>query len=140
MKRTILLAGLVLALGLGTHTRADVALTTAEQIRSEVGGTATIAYDRIRTLSITVDAVNDTMRMSFELYASSDAAAPAYRGSYDVDAASNTAKVKIERIGFEGGITISAGQATSVTNSIASIVADVESSMAQFGLANGTQQ
>ena len=93
---------------------ADILLTVAEAVRSEVGSTTTASYDSIRTLSITVDPQNEILNARFELFVSSDAAKPALSGSYDLDAASGVGTIRIERLGIETGVTLTAGQIIAV--------------------------
>lgn len=119
---------------------ADVVLTTPEAVRSELGGSSTVNYDRIRTLSISVNPVSDTVTASFELYASSDAARPPFRGTYRVDATASTASIEIERLGVETGLTLTGPQAAATVTFIDDFVATVEGSMDTFGLVAGTQQ
>lgn len=118
----------------------DVVLTIPEQVKAEVGGTATVNYDRIRTTSITVEPQNNTIEMRFELFVSTDAAMPAYVGTYVIDAAAQTASIRIDRLGFEAGITLTTPQTNSVINNINAHVQNVENSMITFGVVDGTQQ
>ena len=76
--------------------------------------------------------------MNFELFASSDAARPAYRGRYSVQG--SVAEVEIAELGFNTGLTLGAGQVAAVASAIASHVAQVEGSLVSFGLVDGVQQ
>jgi hypothetical protein len=73
MKRLLL----VLVLLSPVLASADVVLTLPEEIRSELGATTTVQYDRIRTLGISVDPQAETVRVQFELFVSSDNSKPA---------------------------------------------------------------
>lgn len=117
-----------------------ILLAIPEAVRSEIGSAATVDYDSIRTLSISVNPDDGTLSMRFELFVSSDAAKPPFRGSYDVDAQASTAEIKIERLAFETGVTLSPAQAAAAQATLDSHRDTVEGSVISFGLADGTQQ
>ena len=118
----------------------DVLLTIPEAVRSEIGGTGTVNYDKIRTISIEVRPGDNTVVARIEIFASSDAAQPAYAGTYTLDATASTAKLEIPGLGFQTGLTLSGAQATSVIDSIDAHRDNVEDSMISFGVVDGTQQ
>lgn len=137
MKQTTLILA---ALSVALVTLANVVLTTPESVRSEIGGGATVTYEEIRTSSICVSPVGNTMSMQFELFDAQDAARPPFNGTYFVNADALVASLRIDGIGFETGKTLTAGQATAAINVINSHVDTVEGSMVSFGLVDGTQQ
>jgi hypothetical protein len=133
---SLVLLGVLAALLTGTAV-AEITLTTPEAVRSEVGGTATVNYDRIRILTITCSPDGDTVVAAFELFASSDAARPPYRGTYRVDATATTASIEIPGLGINTGITLSGPQAANVVAFIDDLVGTIEGSMDTFGLVDG---
>lgn len=140
MKRTLLSLGIVALVFFSGTTSANVVLTTPEAVRSELGGSGTVSYDQIRTISIQVVPATNTVIMQFEIFASSDPALPPYRGTYRVDANISKASLEIPRTGFETAKTLNPGQVSSVVASISAHVVNVETSMTQFGMVDGTQQ
>ena len=136
MKRILILALLLLA----TPAVADIVLTIPESVRSEIGGPGTVEYDKIRTISIEVRPQDNTVIANVEIFASSDAAQPVYRGTYTVDANAPTAHLQIPGLGFQTGLTLTGPQATGVTNSIDSHRDNIEDSMVLFGVVDGTQE
>ncbi len=131
---------LVGTIGLAGGAVADIVLTLPESVRSELGAATTVNYDRIRTLSVRVEPGSDILVANIEIFASSDAAQPAYRGTYTVDANAGTATLRIDRLGFETGLTLSPGQRTAVITNIDQHRDNVENSMISFGVVDGTQQ
>lgn len=136
MKRFVILALLLFA----APAFADIVLTIPEAVRSEIGGTGTVNYDKIRTISIRVDPQDNILVADVEIFASSDAAQPAYRGTYAVDTASSTARLEIPGLGFQTGLTLSGAQVASVVSAIDAFRDDVEGSMISFGVVDGTQE
>jgi hypothetical protein len=132
-----LVAFLVLACG---PVLADINLTVPESVRSEIGGSGTANYDKIRTTRIEVDPQDNTLFATIEIYSSSDAALPAYEGTYIVNTESSQARLEIPGLAFQTGLTLTAPQVTSVINSIDSHRDNVESSMISFGVVDGTQE
>jgi len=125
---------------LAAPAAADIVLTVPEAVRSEIGGSGTVNYDRIRTLNISVDPQANVMEAQIEIYASSDNAQPAYRGTYSVDADAQTARLEIPSLGFQTGLTLTPAQATTVINAIDDHRDNIENSMIAFGVVAGTQQ
>ena len=117
---------------------AEVVLTIPEAVPSQLGGNATVDYDRVRTLSIMVSPVDNSVVMQFELYASSDAARPPFPGTYIVR--NGVASIEVEGVRKHTGVTLTNPQNNSVANAIDSHVAQVENSMISFGLVPGVQQ
>lgn len=140
MKKTLrVFAGLAFMAALASLSPADIALTTTEQVRSEIGGAGAVSYDRLRMISIVVTPP-DTIVATVELFLSSDASKPALRGTYTMLAGTSIARLEIERLGLETGVSMTAGQVTTVQNHISSHVADIEAMMITLGLAAGVQQ
>ena len=138
MRRFVLAA--VLVLGVVASASADIVLTIPESVRSEIGGTGTVEYDKIRTVSIRVDPQNNILIANVEIFASSDNAQPAYAGTYAVDTGAATARLEIPGLGFQTGLTLSPPQVTSVINAIDAFRDDVEGSTISFGVVDGTQE
>jgi len=138
MNRIILVVAVLLLAC--TSVGADIVLTIPESVRSEIGGTGTVNYDKIRTVSIRVDPQSNILIADVEIFASSDNAQPAYAGTYAVDTGSSTARLEIPGLGFQTGLTLSGAQVTSVINAIDAFRDDVEGSTISFGVVDGTQE
>lgn len=123
-----------------TAAIANIALTIPEEVRSEVGGTATITYDEIRTTQICVRPDNSTVAVQFELFDVQDAARPPFFGTYNLDTDAATADFTIEGLGIFLGKTLTGPQVDGVNDFIVAHVATVEQSMIDFGVVDGTQQ
>jgi hypothetical protein len=138
MKKAILLTLLLLLAPV--VSQADILLTVAELVRSEIGGTGTAAYDTIRTVSITVNPQDNTLFSRFELFVSADGSKPALSGEYQLDVASGVGTIRIERLGLETGVTLTQPQKDGIITNIDAHRDTTENSMVSFNMVDGTQQ
>jgi hypothetical protein len=137
MKRSAILLSLLL---FAAPVVGDVVLTIPELVRSEVGGPDTVAYDRIRTISVEVTPSGNFISMQFELFVFGDNSKPPYAGTYEIDVDGLIAYIRIDRLNFDTGVNLTPPQATAIINQINDHVANVEDSMITLGVVDGTQQ
>jgi hypothetical protein len=135
MKKLVIFTVLVALVTMG-----NVVLTIPEEVRSEIGGGGVVTYEEIRTTSVCVSPLDNSVRLDFELFDADDAARPSFNGFYNVNANTRIASLDIEELGFSTGKTITVGQANSAIAVIDSHVDQVEDSMVTFGLVAGVQQ
>lgn len=135
MKRLIALFLLIAA-----PAAADIVLTVPEAVRAEIGAATTVNYDRIRVTNISTNPQDNSVNVSFELFVSSDGARPALRGQYSISVNDSSARIQVEGLGIDTGVTLNAGQRTTVISNVDQHRDNVENSMISFGLVDGSQQ
>lgn len=117
-----------------------ITLTTPQTVKTVLGGSATVGYDKVVLTQITYDPVQQTIRAGVILSASADASQTPLQGSLLIIAqGTGSVELQIGDILFRRKLNLTAAQQTAVQGWITASQNQVEQGLVSIGLISGNQ-
>lgn len=118
-----------------------ITLTTPITISSQIGGSGTNAYNKLRIVSINADPFSMSINAQVQLMVSSNASAPIISGNLSIIATggSPVCTLQVPSLDFYSGDALSGAQVTTVQGWITGLQNNIESGIVSLGMAAGVQ-
>lgn len=116
-----------------------ITLTTPPQVQSVLGGTTTVAYDKLVVSTIGYNILDKTISAQLRLSSSSSPQMEALPGTLTIRHATSEVILTIDHPAFRRRLLLSSPQVAAVQTLLDEAQADIENGMISLGVVAGTR-
>ncbi len=116
-----------------------ITLTNAKLVNSVLGGTDTVAYNKMILTDINYDVQKLTATALVRIMSTTEPTMQDITGTLRIDTASSTLTISVGQVDFYRQITLTTGQKNAVIGYIQSTQDDLEAGLVAIGVVAGTQ-
>jgi len=116
----------------------SIALVTPPEITSVLGGSATVAYDKLILDRVTYDVLGERIVAKIRIVSTAEPEMQALVGEMTADAKGLFLKVSVEKLDFSRLISLSSSEAAALKSIIFNGEDTLEQSLISIGLISGT--
>jgi hypothetical protein len=115
-----------------------IILTNPIQVKSSLGGSATVGYDKMVVFNITADPVSNIINAQVKLVVSTDSTQPPLLGSLVINPGQSICILTIDRVDFFRTFNI-ASSVSVVSGWVTSLQNNIETGLVSIAAVTGTQ-
>ncbi len=116
-----------------------ITLTTPSEVKSVLGGSSTIAYDKFVLSKITYDTVNMTLNATVRITSTVAPDMQPITGNLSANVATAKLEIQVDQLDFYRRISLTGPQNTAIENQIRGAQNSSESGLITLALIAGTQ-
>lgn len=116
-----------------------ITLTLAETVKTQIGGSGTVSYERVVLSPITFDPVERTIKGRVRLISTSLAAAEVVFGAFEILLGPGVLTFRMDQKGVARRVELSGAQITAAQNILNDAQNALESGFISLGVIPGTQ-
>lgn len=116
-----------------------ITLTIAPEIKSQLGGSTLVGYDKLVVSPFTMNAVDQTITGSLRMTSTANATMQPILGTLSISVPAAELRIEVPQLDFYRRITLNSAQNTAVLAQIEAAQAQVENGLVTLGVIAGTR-